>query len=262
MSRFPRPAALRLAARRAVPAAAAFGLLFAVPCDAAPADQAMALLQAADAPRRLISEGAIRLRVTVRDPAAPPVVSEMDVLVQGEDKALCLFHSGPLAGRRILAVGDKAWLLVPGAQHAVPVSTGQRLVGGASIADVARIGFASSFDATLRPDAEAIDGRPCFVLDLLARSRKEPYASGVLWVGRDDRLPRRAVLRLKSGKDAKELWFDHFGHERGRPALRAMTIVHLLPSEKDWRTTIDYLSSASRRLDPAWFTPEHAREAM
>jgi hypothetical protein len=221
----------------------------------------MALLRASDAPRRLILEGSIRLRVTVSDPAQAPVVSEMDVLVQGEDKVLCLFSSGPLAGRRILAVGDKAWLLVPGAQHAVPVSAGQRLVGGASIADVARIGFASAFDATLRPDAETIDGRPCFVLDLLAHSRKEPYASGVLWVGRDDRLPRRAMLRLKSGKDAKELLFDRFSHERGHPALRHMTIVHLLPSEKDWRTSIDYLSSASRRLDPAWFTPEHAREA-
>jgi hypothetical protein len=261
MSSPSRPATLRAAVRRAAAPAAAFGLLFA-PCHAAPADQAMTLLRAADAPRRLISEGSIRLRVTVRDPAASPVVSEMDVLVQGEDRALCLFSSGPLAGRRILAVGDKAWLLVPGAQHAVPVSAGQRLVGGASIADVARLGFASSFDATLRPDTEAIDGRPCFVLDLLARRRQNPYASGVLWVGRDDRLPRRAVLRLKSGKEAKELLFDHFGHERGHPALRAMTIVHLLPSEKGWRTTIDYLSSESRRLDPAWFTPEHAREAM
>lgn len=236
-------------------------LLFATVLQAAPADQAMALLRAADAPRRLISEGSIRLRVTVRDPEAEPVASEMEVLVQGEDRALCLFHGGPLAGRRILAVGDKAWLLVPGTAHPIPVSAGQRLVGGASIADVARLGFASSFDATLRPDPDRIDGRPCSVLDLVARSRKAPYASGVLWVGRDDGLPRRALLRLKSGKDAKEMRFDSFGRERGHPALRRLTIIHLLPSEKDWRTTIEYLSSTNRRLDPAWFTPEHAREA-
>jgi hypothetical protein len=225
-------------------------------------DQAAALLRAADAPRRLIREGSIGLRVTVSEPGAPPAVSEMEVLVQGDDKALCLFHRGALAGRRILAVGDKAWLVVPAAAHAVPLSASQRLVGGASIADVARLGFASSFDATLRPGSETVDGRPCYVLDLVARSRKDPYASGVLWVGRDDRLPRRAVLRLKSGKDAKELHFEHYGRERGHPALRKLSIVHLLPAEKDWRTTIEYLSSESRRLDPAWFTPEHAREAM
>jgi hypothetical protein len=249
---------------RDAPPALAFVLLFAaaVPPLPAAADQAAALLRAADAPRRLITEGSIAMRVTVKDPAAEPAVSEIEVLVQGEDKALCLFHKGPLAGRRILAVGDKAWLLVPGAAHAVALSASQRLVGGASIADVARLGFASSFDATLRSGSETIDGRPCLVLDLLARSRKAPYASGVLWVGRDDHLPRRAVLRLKSGKDAKELRFDHYTHERGHAALRRLTIVHLLPTEKDWRTTVEYLSSASRRLDPAWFTPEHAREAM
>ena len=232
---------------------------------ATPEPDPRALLRAADAPRRVIDEGVIRIRATVEEPGTEPVVSEIEVLVRGEDQVLCIFRGGPLAGRRILSVGDKVWLLFPGTARPVPVSASQRLVGGASIADVARLRFAAGFDATLRPETEKTeetDGVPCLVLDLAARDRKVPYASGVLWVGAADRLPRRALFRLRSGRDAKDVRFERYERTARGSELRRERIVHLLPNEQGLTTTLDYLGAEARSIDPALFTPAHAGDPV
>jgi len=221
-----------------------------------------ALLRAADAPRRVIEEGAIHVRATVEEPGAGPVVSDLEVFVRGEDQVLCVFRRGPFAGRRILSVGSKVWLLFPDTTRPVPVSASQRLLGGASIADVARLRFAADFEATLRPEREEAGGASCYVLDLKARDRKVPYASGVLWVGAADRLPRRAVFRLRSGIDAKEVRFQRYERTARGSALRREEIVHLLPNERGMKTTLEYLGAEARTLDAALFTPEHADDPL
>lgn len=260
-----RHAAPGRAAVAAVVVAAVAGVaashLAATRVPAGPADSE-ALLRAADAPRRVIDEGAIRIRATVAGPGAEPVVSEIEVLVRGEDQVLCIFREGPLAGRRILSVGDKVWLLFPGTARPVPVSASQRLVGGASIADVARLSFAADFDATLRPDREDAEGVPCLVLDLKARDRKVPYASGALWIGAADRLPRRALFRLRSGLDAKDVRFERYERTARGSELRRERIVHLLPNEQGLTTTLDYLGAEHRTIDPALFTPAHAGDPL
>jgi len=229
----------------------------------ADAMEAQALLKAADAPRRLISEGSIRVRATVEEPGTAPVVSELEVLVKGEEQSLCLFRGGPFAGRRILANGSKVWLIFPDTARPIAVSPSQRLVGGASIADVARLRFEGSFDASLRPGEETdASGTRLRILDLKARDRSVPYASGTLWIGADDRLPRRALFRLRSGIDAKEVRFASYEKTKRGPALRREEIVHLLPNEKGWRTVLEYLGEEARPIDPALFTPEHARDAV
>src|SRR6185503_3059 len=187
---------------------------------------AQELLKAADAPRRLIEEGSIRVRATVAEPGTEPVVSVLEVLVKGEDQSLCLFREGPFAGRRILAKGNKVWILFPGTARPVAVSPSQRLIGGASIADVARLRFQYAFEATLRPGEQTVEGARTLVLDLKARDRKVPYATGTLWIGADDRLPRRAIFRLRSGLEAKEVRFAAYGKTRRGPALRREEIVH------------------------------------
>jgi len=230
---------------------------------AAQVPEAQALLRAADAPRRRIREGSIRVRATVEEPGIAPVVSDLEVLVKGEEQSLCLFRGGPFAGRRILANGSKVWLIFPDTARPIAVSPSQRLVGGASIADVARLRFEGSFDATLRPGEETdASGTRCLVLDLKARGRSVPYASGTLWIGSDDHLPRRALFRLRSGMDAKEVRFAAYEKTKRGPALRREEIVHLLPNEKGWRTVLEYLGEEARPIDAAFFTPEHARDAV
>jgi hypothetical protein len=218
------------------------------------------LLRAADATRRPIEEGSIRIRAEVEVPGETPVVSALEVLVQGEDRALCIFREGPLAGRRVLMVGDRVWLLIPGTARPIPISANQRLLGGASIADVAALRLATEFTAEPRPGEEPVGDDPCRVLDLKAKIRKASYGGGTLWVGEKDGLPRRARFTLPSGKEAKDVRFAQYGRAAGRTVLKRMEIQHLLPSERGMRTTLDFVDYEARSLDPGLFDPAGARD--
>lgn len=232
--------------------------LAAAPPHAAPSGT-RALLEAADAPRRFVSEGVLRLRATVEEPDKPPAVSEVEVFVREPDRALCVFRAGPLAGRRILIVEDRVWLLMPGTERAIPMGRDHRLFGGSAIADIARLRFAEDFQATPRPEMETVAGKPYEVLDLRARRRKAAYGSGTLLIGVSDRLPWRARLDLPSGRLAKEIRFTDYRRTDGRPLLARMEVDHLLPSEKGMRTVLEFTDHEARTLPPDLFEPEAAR---
>ncbi len=218
------------------------------------------LLERADAAWHFVHEGRLRLRATVAAEDEPPTVTTLDVYVRGVDHVLCVFRDGQQQGRKILVVQDRVWLLVPGAKHAIPISASQRLLGGASIADVARLSFAADFDGRILPDDETVDGVPCRVVALTRKSPATPYASGRLWVGRDDGLPRQARLALRSGKDAKEIRFAVWELEDGRRVPRRIEIRHLLRSERGTVTTLEMAHYERRALDPELFDPTGSAE--
>src|SRR5262245_5232298 len=78
------------------------------PPDAAP------LLVAADAARHVLEEGVLGVRVRVEEQGRPPVQQDLDVYVRGSERALCVFRDGAQRGRKVLCVGSRVWLLVPG----------------------------------------------------------------------------------------------------------------------------------------------------
>ncbi len=214
------------------------------------------LLRAADESRHVVEEGVISVHALVRGRDGNPVESELDVYVQGLDRTLCVFREGKQKGRKVLVVGDRVWLIVPGSKRPIAVSANQRLLGGASVTDLARMRLADEFDGTVRDGVESVDATPCWVLDLKARSARASYAAGTLWVGREDRLPRRLRLGLRSGKEAKDLLFSVYRREGSRMVLARMEIRHLLAHERGEVTVLDFLRYQPSALDPAMFSPE------
>jgi len=219
------------------------------------------LLRQADAARHALAEGMMRIRVVVRESDQPPAESELDVYVQGEERVLCVFRTGKFQDRRILIREDlgKVWLLAPGTSRAIPITANQILLGGASIADVARRRLFGNYDAVMRPESERVDGVACRVLDLAARSRKTTYASAVWWIGESDGLPRKARLSLRSGKESKELRFLEYDENQGGPRLLRMEIDHLLRKERGMVTALEFLDYQDRALDSQIFELDGAR---
>jgi len=216
---------------------------------AVPADPA-ALLLRADAPHDRFSEGVIHLRVVVNERGKKPLENLLELFVKGTDASLCVFREGKQAGRKILTVGNKVWLIVPGASRPVPVSKSQRLMGAASFGDIARLRFADEYAGTLRP------GDGDFVLDLTAKRKGAAYPAAVLWIGRDDGLARRLRLSLASKKEAKEVTFTGYGDDH---RLHTMEIRDLLAAGGQNRTSLVFESYEPKTLDPAIFTPDGAR---
>jgi len=217
------------------------------------------LLLATESVWHPIEEGVLSLRVIVRERDGTAAVSDLDVYVKGSDKALCVFREGKQKGRKVLVAGSRVWLIVPGSKHPVSVSANQRLLGAASVADVAKLRLADEFEGSPRSVPELVENTPCWVLDLTAKNTKAPYASGTVWIGKEDRLPRRLRLALRSGKEAKEILFNSFRRDGDRTVLAEMEIRHLLAHERGEVTVLDFLAIRRASLDSAMFTPEGAR---
>ncbi len=218
------------------------------------------LLRAADRPRHVLEEGVLRIHVAAQEKGKPPSASDLDVYVKGSDRVLCAFREGTQKGRKVLMVGERVWLLVPGAAQPIPVSAHHRLLGGASVADLGRLSFAQGFDGTVRAVDEMVEGTPCHVVDLRAKAPTAPYASGTLWVGSEDSLARKALLALRSGKNAKEIRFVEYGQDLGQTVLRRMEIRHLLFSERGLVTVVEFVRYERRSLEDGLFDPVRARD--
>jgi hypothetical protein len=229
------------------------------PLPARAAADAEAMLRAADASRHILQEGVIRVRALVRTNDAPPVRTDLEIYLKGKDHVRYVFLEGTQKGREVLFLGTRTWLIVPGSSRPIPVSPNQRLLGGASVVDLGRLHFSDEFVATVREGEETVDGVPCRVLDLKGRSRRSTYASGVLWMGEQDLLPRRARLALSSGKPSKELSFVEFGRENGKTVLRRMEVSHLLESEAGTTTTLEFLRYEPRTLPDTLFVAARTR---
>ena len=240
--------------------ASILSLAYANALSQAPTADPAAMLSRADAPHDAFQEGVIRLRVVVRERGREPVANLLELFARGTDQSLCVFREGKQKGRKILTLGDRVFLIVPGASRPVPVSKSQRLMGAASFGDIAQLRFADTYQATLRPDEEPVAGKdgetPCHVLDLKAVRAGSAYPTAVLWAGRDDGLARRLRLSLASGKEAKEVLFTSYGDKH---RVATMEIRDLLAKGGENVTALIFESYEPRALDPQTFDPEGAR---
>ncbi len=235
-------------------------LLVALAGADASAPEVQASLRAVDDARNAFAEAKITARASQFDDGKPVGSADFDIYVKGRDRALIVFRGGKNDGRKALTVGDRMWLLVPGAEHPVPITANQRLMGGASFGDVARMRFAEDFTAVRRPETEKVGDRTCHVLDLTAVSPKAPYPHVVLWLDAEGEvLPRKVVFSLPSGKVAREVLFTKFRKIGGKPAVVEMEIRELIGPKSQSMTRLEYLNIAPAKIDDAIFTPEGAR---
>lgn len=217
------------------------------------------LLVLADRPKEFYREAILHVKATVSSAKKTEEPTEFDVYRKGNDRTLVVFTVGKQKGRRVLTAGDQSWLIVPGSSRAIPVTPNQRLLGGASLGDVARLSFSEDFSGTLPLREETIGDLVCDVLDLKSKRATSVYGSGTIWLDRRDHLPRKVVLTLVSGKPAKELLFEKYGTEGGGPVVLDMSIRDLMAGARGLTTKLEYSHYRLTSLPDSMFTPEGAR---
>ena len=218
-----------------------------------------ALLAAVDATRNAFDEAIISARATQVVDGKESGSADFDVYVKGRDKSLIVFRGGKNSGRKVLTNGDRMWLLVPGSRNPVPITPNQRLLGGASFGDVARLRFSEDYDARETGEAETAAGRSCRVLELTARTPKGLYPRVLLSVDEGEKLPCRVRFFLASGKEARDVTFTKFRRQAGKTVVAEMEVRELLGAASRAVTRLEYRDYRVARLDPKLFTPEGAR---
>ncbi len=216
-------------------------------------------LEKVDATRNAFVEAVISARASQVADGKVTGSADFDIYVKGRERGVIVFRGGKNSGRKILTSGDRMWLIVPGAANPLPITPNQRLLGGASMGDVARLRFAEDFTATLRPETESVGGKECRVLDLAAKKPKAPYPRIVLWLGESQLLPARVLFFLPSGKAAKEVTFTKFARAAGKTVVSEMEIRDLLSRDSHALTRLEYRDYRPAKLDDVIFTPEGAK---
>lgn len=223
------------------------------------ADDLSSLLAAVDATRNAFDEAIISARATQIVGGKESGSADFDVYVKGRDKSLIVFRGGKNSGRKVLTSGDRMWLLVPGSTNPVPITPNQRLLGGASFGDVARLRFSEDYVAKDTGETESAAGRSCRVLELTARSPRAAYPRILLSVDDREKIPCRVRFFLASGKEARAVTFTKFQRVNGKTVVSEMEVRELLGAASKAVTRLEYRTYRIARLDPRIFTPEGAR---
>lgn len=215
-----------------------------------------AMLKTADAPRQAFLHSSLRLRATIEQADKPSQTGEFDIHIGNDDQQLVVFRDKRQKGRKFLIVGDRAWLLVPGARNPVAVTPNQRMMGAMAFTDIARVRLSSDYIGTLRPGMEPCGepAQPCRVMDITATIKTAPYASGALWIDGDGLL-RKAVYALASGKPAKEISY-RYRDNLGQLEPSGMTLVDLLMPGSNATTMLEIVSRRSVQHPAAMFDPQ------
>jgi outer membrane lipoprotein-sorting protein len=217
------------------------------------------LLAAVDATRNAFEEAVISARATQVVDGKDASSADFDVYVKGRDRGLIVFRGGSNSGRKVLTNGDRMWLLVPGSTHPVPITANQRLLGGASFGDVARLRFSEDYAAKATGEREQIGEQDCRVLELTAKSPKVSFPRVLLSVNEKEKTPCRVRFFLASGKEARAVTFTKFRQLAGKTVVAEMEVRELLGSASRTVTRLEYRDYRMARLDPRIFTPEGAR---
>lgn len=230
-------------------------LLLAAALAAEPPD-VTALLDSADAPRRALLHGVVRLRITQQPDEGPAQTGEFDLYLGAEDEQLVVFRDKKNKGRKFLLRGDKSWLIVPGSKNPIALTANQRMLGASSFADLARVRFAQDYTGQLRPGLEPCGqpAQPCHVVEITATTKSAPYATGTLWIDSAG-LAQKAIYRLASGKAAKEIVYRYRDSDgQTRPA--GLALQDLLLPDNSGKTTLEYLEYRPTAHPPGWFSLE------
>lgn len=143
-------------------------------------------------------------------------------------------------GSKLLQVARSMWLTRPGLAKPIPISPRQRMSGQAANGDIAATNYAGDYAAQLS-GTEALDGEPCYVLELTARHQRATYERIRYWVSVRRGVGLKAEFHSVSGKLLKTARFDYgnsIDHDGKRsPFVSRMVIRDALI---DAETTMDF----------------------
>jgi hypothetical protein len=109
---------------------------------------------------------------------------------------------------KLLMVDHNMWFSKPGIRKPVPVSSRQKLIGGAAYGDIAATNYAADYQATRLKD-ESVDGEDCYVFDLAAARKKATYERIKYWVSKRRIVGVKAEYYTVSGKIIKGAAFEY-----------------------------------------------------
>lgn len=133
---------------------------------------------------------------------------EMEVKAAGENALATVREPLRSKGQMMLFAGRNMWFIKPGLSKPVPISPRQKMMGQAANGDIASTNYSGDYSAQFEPE-EAINGEPCYVLNLTATNKNVTYDKIKYWVAKQRLVGVKADFFTVSGKKIKSALFEY-----------------------------------------------------
>jgi hypothetical protein len=155
----------------------------------------------------------------------------LNVLARGYDFLGIMIEPPKVKNQKIIMIDHNMWYTKPGLKKPVPVSSRQKLIGGAAYGDIAATNYADDYAPNPMPD-ETINGELCYVFDLKAVSKKTTYDQIKYWISKDRMVGVKSEFYTVSGKLFKTAVFEYDNQmvieDKSSPFISRMTITDAL----------------------------------
>jgi len=179
------------------------------------------------------------------------------VYVKDIDHSLVEFRTpASEKGKSLLMIEEDLWIYLPKVKKPVRIPLQQRLVGCISNGDMARTNFANDYSATLAGE-ETVEGKPSYMLDLVAKSPKKTYNKIRYWVAKADYRPVQAEYFTVSGQSLKTVTYEDFRNEAG--AFRPMRLVFRDNLNKGKKSVLEAKGMVKKSLAENMFTKDYMK---
>jgi len=178
----------------------------------------------------------------------------LEVKARNEDALVNFLEPPRVKGQKLLFAGRNMWFLKPGVSKPVPISPRQKLMGQAANGDIASTNYAGDYDGVFQPE-EAVNGDPCYVLELSAKNKNVTYDRIRYWVSKARLVGVKADFFTVSGKKFKGASFEYkntLSHGGDRfPFVSRMVITDAVRPQDV--TTLEYSAVAVKELPDSTF---------
>ncbi|MFA0568510.1 outer membrane lipoprotein-sorting protein [Vibrio gallaecicus] len=183
---------------------------------------------------------------------------QYNVYTRPNRESLVVFKSAVEAGQKMLMIEDNYWLLMPKSRRPIRITPMQKLLGEASVGDISTLTWSEDYQGSwvkqqslTLPSGESLQAHQ---LKLISKTKGASYQTIDLWVSVDRAFPIKADLYLRSGKIAKQAWFEE-GVRNELPSVVAMTLLDKIQPNK--KTVIEYLEISEQKLEDKFYNPAY-----
>ena len=173
------------------------------------------------------------------------------VYIKPGRRALVLMLSPVEKGQKVLMIGDEFWQIMPQSQRPIRITPLQKLLGDASVGDIATMTWSEDYEGKLGEDT-VVNDIPCLRIDLTAASKGVSYQRIALYLAKSDDRPVKADLFVASDKLAKQAFFT-IDKVDGRLQVSAMRLIDQIQADRE--TVIRYISRKARTIPDEYYNP-------
>ncbi len=165
---------------------------------------------------------------------------------RGEDSLVLYLLPKKESGKLLLMKEEDLWIYIPGTRRALRITPMQRLMGGVSNGDIARLRWSTAYEVKLKDENDRT-----YELELTAKKRSATYHRLIVSIEKGSFKPAKAVVFLKSGKLYKTIYFTGFKSYSGKLMATELRFVEHLMGDKE--TVMTFSDIEKKDIDDNYF---------